>query len=61
MLFRDFAVRPAREADLKQVQKLVKTIDLNANLLSDLQQYYKSHRDDVATFVDYLSQLMYFI
>ncbi|KAK7506894.1 hypothetical protein BaRGS_00001745 [Batillaria attramentaria] len=44
-LLRNFVVRPACTSDYSSVEKLVKTIQLNENLLADLTQYNKARRD----------------
>ncbi|KAK2147282.1 hypothetical protein LSH36_561g01009 [Paralvinella palmiformis] len=44
-LLRGFKVRQACSSDYQGVEKLVKSLELNDNLLNDLQQYNKARRD----------------
>ena len=42
---RDMVVRKACTSDYPNVEKLVRTLDLNENLLADMTQFNKARRD----------------
>ena len=46
MFYRDFHVRPVCSKDLAGIEQLVKTIDLNENLIKDIKQFNKVRRDE---------------
>jgi len=47
LFYRDFHVRPVCSKDLAGIEQLVKTIDLNENLIKDIKQFNKVRRDEV--------------
>ena len=46
---RDMVVRKACTSDVPRVENLVRTLDLNENLLADLKQFNRARRDDDGT------------
>ena len=46
---RDMVVRKACTSDVPRVENLVRTLDLNENLLADIKQFNRARRDDDGT------------
>jgi hypothetical protein len=53
LFYRDFHVRPVCSKDLAGIEQLVKTIDLNENLIKDIKQFHKVRRDEVIISIAY--------
>lgn len=48
-LLKDFHVRPVCTKDVSGIEQLVKTIDMNENLMKDIHQFNKARRDEDGT------------